>query len=62
MGWPRAEDGAWGRVIDHCLLCSAPVYEAQTSVHFVGLYVYLLCYCREMEFPDSETHRRSATA
>jgi len=62
MGLPRAKGKAWGRVIDHCLLCSAPVYEAQTSVHFVGLYVHLPCYRREIDFPDPETDRRSAAA
>jgi hypothetical protein len=60
MGGTRVRDGAWGRVIDHCLLCSAPVHEAETSVHFVGLYVHLPCYRREMKFPDPETNRRSA--
>lgn len=62
MGQPSAKGRAWGRIIDHCLLCSAPVYKAQTSIHFAGLYVHLLCYRREMEFPDPETNHRSAAA
>jgi hypothetical protein len=42
-----------GGIKDHCLLCSAPVYTAETGVLFHGLWVHLSCYEHENQSTDS---------
>ncbi len=61
MRWNPSTRPPRARIIDHCVLCSAPVYEAQRTFRFLGLHVHPGCYRRETEFPDPETRRSDLT-
>ena len=44
-----------GKIKDRCMLCSTPVYESESGVDFLGLWVHLSCYRRENESSDPES-------
>jgi hypothetical protein len=54
---PFSRERKDGSVKDHCMLCSAPVYETETGVRFLGLWVRQSCYRRETESPDTDSPR-----
>ena len=49
-----------GRVVDHCMLCSALLHQGEKSVRFFGVYVHVPCYYREMGLPDLVANGESA--
>jgi len=44
-----------GNVKDDCWLCSAPVYEGDAAVTYLGLWIHQSCFLEENTPTDSDT-------